>query len=161
MMTSITSVKPYPLSFKQLLFRIFVTALILLWILGFALLPLFHDTQMIVLFPFLKKIYSEFCHQLDYKTLNIFGYNLLVCSRCTGIYIGAFVISFVFIFLKNKIELNKKLFYSVSLILLTDVVLSTFGVYDYSKSIAFITGLFFGSVSFAYILTLIDNFLFN
>ncbi len=122
---------------------------------------LFHNSSIIVLFPFLKKIYSEFCHQIDYKTINIFGYKLLVCARCTGIYLGGFISSVYFIFRKTNIKLNKKLFYGVALLMLGDVLFTTFGVYDYSKVIAFSTGLLFGCIVFVYILTLLDNFLYD
>ncbi len=160
-MTSISLVKPKLFFINRRIFKILVSVLLLLWILGIALLPLFHKSQLIILFPFLKKIYSEFCHQVNYKTINIFGYSLLVCSRCTGIYTGAFISSIALIFMKKNFELNKKLFYTVAIVLLLDVLCSTIGIYDYSKTIAFATGLFFGSVVFAYILTLIDKFLYN
>ncbi len=160
-MTSISLSKSNITFFNRKTFRIFVSALLLFWILGFAILPLFHSSSIIVLFPFLKKIYSEFCHQIDYKTINLFGYKLLVCARCTGIYIGGFISSVYFIFRKTNIELNKKIFYTAALLMLTDVIFTTLGIYNYSKAIAFSTGLFFGSVVFVYILTLLDNFLYD
>ena len=160
-MTSFTLSKSNSTFLNRKTFRIFVSALLLFWILGFAILPLFHNSSMIVIFPFLKKFYSEFCHQIDYKTINIFGYKLLVCARCTGIYLGGFAASVYFIFKKRSIDLNKKIFYAITLIMLADVFFTTFGIYNYSKVIAFSTGLFFGCLVFVYILTLLDNFLYD
>lgn len=36
------------------------------------------------------KIYSLICHRIPERTFNIRGYYFPVCSRCTGIYLGAF-----------------------------------------------------------------------
>lgn len=36
------------------------------------------------------KIYSLICHRLPERTFKIRGHYLPVCSRCTGLYIGAF-----------------------------------------------------------------------
>ncbi len=160
-MTSLSLSKTNLTFINRKLFKVFAAILLLLWIAGFAVLPLFHNSSVIILYPFLNKFYSEVCHQIDYKTLHIFGYKLLVCARCTGIYVGAFFSSVYFIFGKRDFNLNKKLFYAATIILLSDVFFSTVGIYNYSKAISFATGLFFGSIVFVYILTLIDNFLFD
>ncbi len=160
-MTSFSLTNSNQIYINKKIFRIFVSVLLLCWILGFAILPFFHNYSVIIIFPFLKKFYSEFCHQVDYKTINLFGYKLFVCARCTGIYIGSFILSIYFIFVKKNFDLNKNLFYAAAFIMLGDVFCSTTGVYTYSKAISFTTGLFFGSVVFVYILALIDNYLFD
>ena len=37
------------------------------------------------------------CHRIPERTFNIRGYYFPVCSRCTGFYIGAFSVSYLYI----------------------------------------------------------------
>lgn len=41
--------------------------------------------------------------------------------------------------------------------MLADVILYSIKVYEYNKSFAFVTGLFFGSAAFLYILSGVEN----
>ncbi len=150
--------QPY---FNRKLFRILFASIILIWIIGFSFLSIFHYSSIVVLFPFLKKFYSQFCHQVDYKTIDFLGYKLLVCARCSGIYLGTFISSFYFIFSTKYFSLNKKIIFVVSAIIFSDVIFTTMNLYNYSQPIAFTTGLLFGSVVFVYILTSLENFLYK
>ena len=138
--------------------RAAVFAALLMWCAGFSIAPLFPDSPVTaVLYPVLKRDYGIVCHQRDVKTFAVFGHKLLVCARCTGIYFGALIISFVSLFIIKKIILDLKLLYAAMIPMALDVLLTTFGVYQYSKYLAFLTGLFFGSVVFIYILAAFEN----
>jgi uncharacterized membrane protein len=145
---------------NNLLIRTALCLLILIWCTGFSFNSLFTDFQIsIVSYPVLKKIYSPFCHQLPAKTLLINNQTLFVCSRCSGIYYGALLISFVSIFIFKSIKIDIKLLYAAILILILDIIFYSINIYSYSKTTAFLTGLFFGSVSFIYILPAFENIL--
>lgn len=127
-------------------------ALILLWSLGIFvefLIPYFNNLALF--YPSLKFLYSHVCHQQPEKIISIEGHNLLVCSRCTGIYIGSLISSALILFIRiNKINGIKYLLLAVTP-MIVDVILYTFGFYSYSKEIAFFTGVLFGIVGIAYI----------
>ena len=132
--------------------------LILLWCIGFSFNAIFPGSTFgIVTFPILKRIYGTVCHQRIEKTFFLDGSRLLVCARCTGIYTGALIFSLLSIFFFKRLSFGIKLLYAAMLPIFLDVVFTTLGIYPYTKIIAFITGLFFGSVVFLYILAAIEN----
>lgn len=65
--------------------------------------------------PWLYFCFTPICHQLPERSLEIFGYPLAVCARCTGIYFG-FWISLAS--LSWMTPLNRKLVQQPRLILL-------------------------------------------
>ncbi|NWF90644.1 MAG: DUF2085 domain-containing protein [Ignavibacteriaceae bacterium] len=93
--------------------------------------------------PFINQMYSTVCHQQQAKTIALFNEEILVCSRCAGIYFGVLfgIISSFFIRIKNNLL---KFVWISSIVVLSDVVAVNFGFYDYSKIIAIASGLFFG-----------------
>jgi len=109
------------------------------------------SNEVLVFSPVLKKVYSTVCYQDDLKTFTIFGKKLFVCIRCTGIYLGALLFSFILIFLK-KIKISSGLFLASLSAMISDVILYSTGIFNYSKYFAFLTGFIFGSVVFLYIL---------
>jgi len=132
-------------------FKILILLFILFWFIGIFFLPLFQFLEKTVfIFPFLKDLYGNVCHQEIAKTLHINGYALLVCARCTGIYLGAFIFSIISLAVTKKFYQNKILLPAVVTIVIIDVLLSTFGFVVYSKISAFATGFLLGSVSFIY-----------
>lgn len=142
---------------SKLFFRIIIFTLILIWCFGF-ISPVFFNNlnYLVITYPFTKKIYSLICHQIASKSFNINGENLLVCARCTGIYAGALLASIISLFYSFKIIKNLNLFLYSIIFLALDVFFTTAGIYHYSKLLAFLTGIFFGSVSFLYILNVIE-----
>ena len=87
--------------------RIFIFVCLLVWCAGIFYQPLMHaDNNLIYSYPFIKKIYSMFCHQDSHKLFNIFGYQTLTCSRCTGIYLGALTGSFFCLFISLQTGLK-------------------------------------------------------
>jgi len=132
--------------------RITLFLLITIWIFGIFIeffIPL--QNNLAYLYPFLEGIYSSVCHQQPEKLIEINGHHTLVCARCTGIYLGGLLSSFIFLIISTLNLKNGKLILVASIPMLIDVVLYSSGLYDYSINIAFITGLLFGSVGIAYI----------
>jgi len=143
------------------LFRLALFFVLLLWCVGFSLKSIFpHSTEVLIFSPVLKKIYSTVCHQDDLKTFTVSGEKLFVCIRCTGIYLGALLFSFIAIFLK-RIRISKKLFLAGLSAIIADVVTYSSGIFSYSKNFAFVTGIFFGSAAFLYILIILESEFFN
>ena len=139
------------LFYKSKFFNIVLFTLILLWCIGIiweVVIHFFPNT--IIALPFLKYNYSLVCHREPDKLLKIGHYTTLVCSRCSGIYFGALISSFILLFAKLK-KVSTKVMLLSSVPMFIDVILHTLGVYTYSKPIALFTGLLLGSVGFIYI----------
>ncbi len=132
--------------------RITLFLLITIWVIGIFIelfIPL--QNNLAYLFPFLDGIYSTVCHQQPEKLIEIVGHNTLVCARCTGIYLGGLLSSFIFLFISKVKSKSGKLMILASIPMLVDVILYASGLYNYTINIAFVTGLVFGSVGIAYI----------
>jgi uncharacterized membrane protein len=94
--------------------------------------------------PFINLVYSPVCHQQHVKALEINGENLLVCARCSGIYFGLFLFTLTSLLFSPKIKNGFYLLIAAAIFMIFDVVLTTFGFYDYSKFLAFSTGVILG-----------------
>jgi uncharacterized membrane protein len=141
---------------KQL--KLILFPLLLIWCAGFSVGPILGNTAGgDILYPIFKKIYSQACHQISYKSFSIFGYKLLVCARCTGIYLGALGASITSLFIRKRIRLNINLLIASLIPLAADVFMSTAKIYNYSKATACVTGIIFGSVVFLFILEALEN----
>jgi uncharacterized membrane protein len=90
------------------------------------------------------------CHQQPQKLITIGEIKTMVCARCAGIYLGMFLSSVLFLFKDFEIKLKIKFLLFSSVPMIADVILYSSGIYYYSRTIAFLTGLFFGSVGFSY-----------
>lgn len=135
----------------SLKFRILIFLFLTLWLLG-----IFYEwvlkTNILsgIAYPIVKRTYSLVCHQDLNKLIEFNNHKTLLCSRCTGIYSGAFIISFFMLFSIRVNLPSLKIFITIILITLFDVLASTIGLYHYSRNIAFITGLLLGSIGFLY-----------
>lgn len=144
----------------KLRIKLIISLILLIWcILIFAewLVPI--SEKIIIFIPFIKKTFSLVCHQQDYKLITQNVFHSMVCSRCTGIYIGALITSFgSFFFAMNK-RFGNRLFYFALLPMLIDIACYSLNVYEYSKQVAFATGLLLGSTGFLYFYSAINQFL--
>lgn len=145
---------------RKIYFRIFVFLLISVWCVGFSFKSLSGgSTLSIVSSPVLNLFYHNVCHQEDQKLIIIKGFPLLVCARCTGIYLGALIASvFVLISLRN-IKISNILFKFTLVILGADVIINNLFFTNYSKLTAFITGLFFGAICFLIVINIFENYI--
>lgn len=142
------NIKPtLSLSLKLLLFF-----LVFVWVIGIFIeffIPIFDNLS--YLYPYLTVLYSHVCHQQPEKILSINGQSLLVCSRCSGIYLGSFISTIILFFLPSlQIKKIKFLIFAV-IPMLIDVILYSIGVYSYSKEVALFSGILFGIAGIIYI----------
>ncbi len=154
--------------------KILLTLLTIIWFAGIFFNPLlthsfgagsklslFGRNEIGTTFFFTDKIYSLVCHQDNAKSFFIGGHKLEVCARCTGIYMGAVLFSIAALFFNRLRPRDKKwLLYSM-IPMAADVILYSIGIYNYSKWIAFSTGLILGSISILYIFTGIEEYFFD
>ncbi len=139
--------------------RIIIFLSLFLWCLGFSVNSLIPENKAIIFYPLLKQIYSTVCHQVEYKSFQANGIIFLVCARCSGIYFGALLVSVLFLIYPKKISFKIDYLFIAAAPMLIDVIFYSAGIYAYSKTIAFITGLIFGSVVIFFILISIEDHL--
>jgi uncharacterized membrane protein len=145
--------------FTSYYLRVIFAIIFLLWCAGNVYSLLAANNANHFVSAFLNHTYSIVCHQAEHKLIYIDGSSTYLCARCTGIYIGALVMS-VSLMINNFRTNNslKSLIISSSIILL-DVVFVNTGLYNYSKWIAFTSGFLFGAVIYIYILRVFIEFL--
>ncbi len=139
-------------------YRAILFLVILIWFTGiFTEWFIKYDEHLLIALPFLKKSYSLVCHQQPAKLILFDGGETLTCARCTGIYAGALISAFVFLF-SSKLKLPGIKFLFIPVIfMLADIFLYSVHIYSYSKNIAFITGLLLGSAGFFYLYAGLKN----
>lgn len=138
---------------KILPVKITLFLLITLWCAGFFFMFIPYLPQKAPFFWLpLKFAYSRVCHQQPYKLITLGSNHTLVCARCAGIYVGALLAGLFSLVLPKLKPFKFTLFLLFSIPMLLDVILYNLNVYDYSKNIAFISGLFFGCAGFFVIL---------
>lgn len=100
--------------------------------------------------PVSQAVYSFFrplCHQLDSRSLHLFGVPLAVCSRCSSIYFGFLVgtLALPFVIDLRRPRMQGKLFFFIALApMVFDVAAEMTGLYDGATLSRVITGGWFG-----------------
>lgn len=146
---------------KSAALRFIVFCSILLWCIGFSIFSFSPDSLFRIFYPLLKQVYSFVCHQVDYKTFKVNDIHFLVCARCTGIYFGALIASLILIFYNINSDLSSKFLFFAAAPMILDIIFYSTGIYDYSASISFSTGVIFGSTSIVYILIVLQKYFFR
>lgn len=135
---------------KIILTRIILLCILSFWIYGF-LLPTVTSIDNSISNILLSKVYSNVCHQEKAKCISIGNASMMVCSRCAGIYIGAFTAGLLSLLLIVP-SISRRVLILSAIPLGMDVLLVSTGVYTYSQAIAFATGLVFGGVVYLFLL---------
>ncbi|MBD3410922.1 MAG: DUF2085 domain-containing protein [Ignavibacteriales bacterium] len=136
--------------------RALVVASLAAWIVGFVAPSIWLGAA--ALAPVLSFPYGVVCHQDPAKLLVIAGEPTLVCARCAGIYLGAFLASAFALALGARFRKPREsLVFAVVAFLAADAFGATLGAYDYSKPLAIATGAAFGAVVGAYVLAAIEE----
>jgi len=133
--------------------KVLLLFLIVIWILGI-ISPLFLNKNQIDLYFLLKLFYTPVCHQNPEKSFVCNGFQLLVCARCLGIYLGV-LISNALIIINFTPPIKLGYIFLSSLPMIIDIIFYQFGVYSYNKIIALITGISFGTILFLFIFEII------
>jgi uncharacterized membrane protein len=103
-----------------------------------------------------SRVYSNVCHQENAKCISVGNASMMVCSRCAGIYFGAFTAGLLSLLLIVPSISGRVLILS-AIPLGMDVLLVLTGVYTYSQGIAFVTGLIFGGIVYLFLLNELEN----
>jgi len=130
---------------KNNLLLLLLISLVFVWIAGFTIFSFLpKDNSIQTLYPFFKMSYSRVCHQNPLKSFYMNGKYYLVCSRCAGIYFGAFV--GLLLCFRSKLNYSAS-FYNfliiATIMLFLDVVGNNFILETYCKSSALFTGYLF------------------
>jgi uncharacterized membrane protein len=100
--------------------------------------------------PVGETIYMGFhrvCHQLDARSLHLFGLPLAACSRCTAIYFSFLAGMLVYPFLRplRTPQTPSRLTFMLALApMLIDVALALLGIHESDQITRLATGTFFG-----------------
>ena len=133
---------------------------ILIWCAGIFIETFIHmNDNLPFLYLFMKKSYSTVCHQNSAKLIELGIGSTMVCSRCTGIYLGIFMSSVITLFITVQKTLDIKFLFFASIPLLIDVIFSSLGIYEYSKTAALITGILWGWTAFLYFYNGLENYI--
>lgn len=143
---------------KLKLIKVGLFLALVVWLIGLSA-TCFDPTDLKSLYPFQKQLYSTVCHQQVERSFECGNTTLLVCARCSGIYLGSAIASLIIIFFNNPFKVKTKWLVFFSMPMLFDVLFITFGIYEYNKLVSAITGILFGSIVFLYILSAIENLL--
>ena len=144
--------------YTRIYFRFIAFTSLLAWCAGFTLNAFTNGSDIsIAATPLFNFFYDNVCHQDNDKIISLNGFGILVCARCTGIYIGALVASVLLLFPLQKKEIPIKIFSLASFLLLTDVLLNNFVFSSYNKISAFTTGIFFGSICLIIVLNVLEK----
>ncbi|PKL82436.1 MAG: hypothetical protein CVV24_10080 [Ignavibacteriae bacterium HGW-Ignavibacteriae-3] len=139
-------------------YRLIIFFILSLWCAGIFLEWFIRfDDHFLFAFPFIQKTYLLVCHRESSKLISFYTGETLTCARCTGIYLGLLLSSFIFLFRYYNLIPDIKFLFLASVPMFADVFLSSAGLYEYSKPAAFITGLLLGSVGFLYLYAGLNN----
>ena len=107
---------------------------------------------------FAYMFFSTICHQYETRSLHIFGHQLAVCSRCSGIYFGFFIGAILLPFLsRRKFQQTLHLLLFAVIPMLIDVALGVVGLHEPTIMTRLYTGLFFGILSAIALVPTLEN----
>jgi uncharacterized membrane protein len=96
---------------------------------------------------FLYAFFSPLCHQIDARSLHLFGGPLAVCGRCTGIYFGFLLGTIAYPFARRvrRGEGPGRVFLLVTVApMVLDVLLEAAGIHESSTELHALSGAWFG-----------------
>ena len=140
---------------KIILTRIILLSILSFWIYGF-LLPTITSIDNTISNMLLSRVYSKICHQESLKCISIGNASMMVCSRCAGIYFGAFTAGLLSLLLIVP-SISRRVLILSAIPLGMDVLFVLTGVYTYSQGIAFATGLVLGGAVYLFLLNELEN----
>jgi len=136
------------------------TAGFLLMTLGIAAAPLLAYASHPELSNYVYYAFSTSCHQLDERSLHIFGFKFAVCARCAGVYFGALISMLIYPKFK-RIDDAKMPSYRIIALLATPLALDSLtqllGFRESTNSLRLATGLLLGAAIPLYLLPLANR----
>src|SRR3954447_7339728 len=95
-----------------------------------------------VAYDILMRAASLFCHQIPDRSPHLWGVQLPLCWRCTGIATGTLVL--LFLILKRRYLPNQGLSFMLALLMPLDVFGAWAGLWQGHNNVRFLTGLAWG-----------------
>ena len=136
-------------------YLIFLSAIII-WCLLILLAPLFAKFEHHISSGLLYLFFSKICHQIPERSFFVFGKQLAVCSRCTGLYLGfifgAIIYPFIFRFHQIK-KLSSKYLFLACVPIGIDIFIRTFHIAENTFASRLITGLILGATALLFVLS--------
>jgi uncharacterized membrane protein len=111
---------------------------------NFILIFIQYNSHLAYLLIPINKGFSLICHQQSEKLFLYGSLNTLLCSRCTGIYLGSLTALLFIISGLKTYKSSVKFFYVSIFLMLLDIIFYSSGIYNYSQWIAAVTGFIFG-----------------
>ena len=103
--------------------------------------------------------FSRICHQSPMRVFTIRGYPLAVCHRCSGIYLGFFLGSFIRIPRMYRSPRTRRYWVLAAIVPVVSDTLAPFcGIWTNTCGSRFLTGLFFGIVTSSLLAQGIEEF---
>ena len=103
-------------------------------------------------------IYQAFgflCHQLPERSFFIAGHKLAVCSRCSGIYLGATLTLLIYPLVRSLRSVDppaRKWLFAAAVPVFVDFFLTFVGIWENTHTTRFVTGFIFGSAVVFYVI---------
>jgi uncharacterized membrane protein len=97
---------------------------------------------------FIYFFFSPICHQIPERSFAVMGHPMAVCHRCSGIYLGIFIGSFIKDDWMHRSHQMRRIWVLVAITPLTiDALLPWAGIWQGTCLSRFLTGLIFGTMS--------------
>lgn len=133
----------------KLYYSIFVIA-VTLWCSLIIAAPLLATTEHRFSSGLIYLFFSKICHQIPDRSFFIFGKQLAVCSRCTGLYFGFLsgAIIYPFIFKLNRAWTpSRKYLFLAGIPITIDILIRTFHIAENTFASRLTTGLILGATT--------------
>jgi len=109
--------------------------------------PLLAKTEHSLISGFIYFCFSNICHQIPERSFFLFGKQLAVCSRCTGLYFGFLIgtILYPIVFKLNRVKIpSRKYLILASIPIGIDILIRTLHIAENSFISRLISGLILG-----------------
>ncbi|NPV11468.1 MAG: DUF2085 domain-containing protein [Ignavibacteria bacterium] len=110
---------------------------------------------------FINNFYGQICHQIESRSFFVNAKPLLICARCTGIFLGSFILFVLLSFLKNLRYLINQIDYKKVFIFLLPLFIDWLINFSFkietTNFVRFLTGILFSFVPVYFLNTLIFN----
>lgn len=157
-----SKLQTYPI-FPQTIYLIFLIT-VCLWCSLVLIAPLLGKFEHRFSSGLIYLFFSKICHQIPERSFFIFGKQLAVCSRCTGLYFGFLLgaILYPFIFKLNRIWIPSwKYLLLASIPVAIDILIRTFRIAENTFASRFTTGLILGAITVLFVVPGILSIKFN
>ncbi len=137
----------------RLIYLVFLSAIII-WCSLILVAPLLAKFEHRFSAGLIYLFFSKICHQIPERSFFIFGKQLAVCSRCTGLYFGFLLgaILYPLIYKLNRIRILSRKYLFIAVIPITiDILIRIFQIAENTFTSRLITGLILGTTTIIFV----------